>query len=76
MFGWLIVAKHGNKSVSGICGSADFLEYVGLNLDLPPDKVSEAIENIGIGFLFAPKFHPAMSNISVCKKEIRNKDYF
>jgi anthranilate phosphoribosyltransferase len=70
------VAKHGNRSVSSICGSADFLEYIGLDLNSPPEKVSEAIENIGIGFLFAPKYHPAMSNISAVRKKLGIRTIF
>jgi len=56
----LKVAKHGNRSVSSQCGSADVLEALGVNLEVPPEVVTKCIEEIGIGFLFAPKFHPAM----------------
>jgi len=56
----LKVAKHGNRSVSSKCGSADVLEALGLNLDTPVELVKKCIEETGIGFLFAPKFHPAM----------------
>lgn len=54
------VAKHGNRSNTGKCGSADVLAALGLNLYAPPQVVEEAIEEVGIGFLFAPAFHPAM----------------
>ncbi|MCD6214451.1 MAG: anthranilate phosphoribosyltransferase, partial [Candidatus Desulfofervidus sp.] len=54
------VAKHGNRSVSSQCGSADVLEALGLNLDTPVELVKRCIEEADIGFLFAPKFHPAM----------------
>jgi anthranilate phosphoribosyltransferase len=54
------VAKHGNRSVSSQSGSADVLEALGVNLSLTPDQVAQAIDEIGIGFLFAPNFHPAM----------------
>ncbi|MHA1267405.1 MAG: anthranilate phosphoribosyltransferase [Candidatus Helarchaeota archaeon] len=54
------VAKHGNRSVTSQCGSADVLEHLGFNLDLEPQAVEKCIEEIGIGFMFAPKFHPAM----------------
>lgn len=54
------VAKHGNRSVSSKCGSADVLEGLGVNLDVDPEVVEEAIGEVGIGFLFAPKYHGAM----------------
>lgn len=56
----LSVAKHGNRSVTSKCGSADILEALGLKLDLAPKEVEECINKVGIGFLFAPAFHPAM----------------
>jgi len=62
------VAKHGNRSASSLCGSADFLEYVGLDLNTPPSKIQSCIENIGIGFLFAPVFHPSMRNVALVEK--------
>ena len=52
--GGLIVAKHGNRSASSQCGSADVLEHLGVNINTKPEKVKECIDNIGIGFLFAP----------------------
>jgi len=54
------IAKHGNRSISSKCGSADLLEGFGVKIDLEPSKVEEIISRIGIGFMFAPKFHPAM----------------
>ena len=56
----LYVAKHGNRSVSSACGSADVLEALGVNLDIKPEKVEECIAKIGIGFLFAPSLHGSM----------------
>jgi anthranilate phosphoribosyltransferase len=64
------VAKHGNRSVSGPCGSADMLEYFGYDLDTEPGKVKECIEQLGIGFMFAPRFHPAMKNVANARKEL------
>ena len=56
----LKVAKHGNRSVSSQSGSADVLKALGVNLDLTAEQVSQSIDEVGIGFLYAPKFHPAM----------------
>ena len=58
------VAKHGNRSVSGFCGSADFLEFIGMDLDTSPEVLRKTIENIGFGFLYATKFHPAMRSVA------------
>src|SRR6266568_5531860 len=54
------VAKHGNRAASSECGSADLLEALGVVIDLPPDGVASCIEDVGIGFCFAQRFHPAM----------------
>ncbi|HXG06324.1 MAG TPA: anthranilate phosphoribosyltransferase [Nitrososphaera sp.] len=70
------VAKHGNRSVSGICGSADFLEYVGLDLNTPPEKVKSCIEKTGIGFLFAPLFHSSMKHVANARKIIGIRTVF
>ena len=64
------VAKHGNRSVSGVCGSADVLEYFGYDLNTEPGIVKKCIEELGIGFLFAPKFHPAMKNVANARKQL------
>jgi len=56
------VAKHGNRSVSSMCGSADVLRALGVNIDIPPERVEKCINEIGIGFLFAPLYHPAMKH--------------
>jgi len=64
------VAKHGNRAMSSHCGSADLLESLGVKIDLDPANVEICIEKVGIGFLFAPKFHPAMRFASPIRKEI------
>ncbi len=63
------VAKHGNKSASGRCGSADILEYLGVKIDITPKKVEKCVKEIDIGFLFAPLFHKAMKYAAVSRKE-------
>ncbi|HYB84443.1 MAG TPA: anthranilate phosphoribosyltransferase [archaeon] len=70
------VAKHGNRSVTSKCGSADVLEAVGVNLNAPPITVQHAIENVGIGFMFAPIFHPAMKNAVIPRREIGIRTVF
>lgn len=70
------VAKHGNRSVSGICGSADIFEYFGYDLNMAPELVSEAIEKFGIGFMFAQKFHPAMKNVAEARKILGTRTAF
>lgn len=68
--GGLKVAKHGNRAMSSNCGSADILEAVGVKIDLPVEKVKECIEKIGIGFMFAPSFHPAMKYAAIPRREL------
>jgi anthranilate phosphoribosyltransferase len=70
------VAKHGNRAASSQCGSADVLAALGLSLDLTPEQVAGAIEQVGIGFLFAPKFHPAMKYAIGPRKEIGQRTIF
>jgi len=70
------VAKHGNRSVSSKCGSADLLEALGMNLNFEPEIVEEAISAIGIGFLFAPLFHGAMKYAINARKEIGLRSIF
>jgi anthranilate phosphoribosyltransferase len=62
------VAKHGNRSISGISGSADIFEFFGYDLDSTPEKITALIEKFRIGFLFAQKFHPAMKNVAAARK--------
>lgn len=70
------VAKHGNRSVTSQCGSADVLERFGLSLDTDPDALSGIIEKVGIGFMFAPLFHPAMKHAICARKEIGIRTVF
>ena len=70
------VAKHGNRSVSGISGSADIFEYFGFNLNSDPWMVEEMIEKLGIGFMFAPTFHPAMKNVAPARKILGKRTAF
>ena len=64
------VAKHGNRAASGTCGSADVLEALGVKIDLDADGVRQCIEEVGIGFMFAPAFHPAMRHAAPVRREI------
>ena len=70
------VAKHGNRAVSGQSGSADVLEALGVNLDLTPTQVAQCIDEVGIGFLFAQKLHPAMKNVAPVRKELGIRTIF
>ncbi len=70
------VAKHGNKSISSKCGSADVLQQLGVNINLSKEKSEEALEKTGIAFLFAPLYHPAMKHAAQVRKELRIKTVF
>ena len=70
------VAKHGNRSISSRSGSADLLEALGVDISMSPDKVQKAIEEIGIGFLFAPSLHPAMKHVIGPRREIGVRTVF
>ena len=70
------IAKHGNRSFSGFCGSADFLEYIGFDLQSPSEKVCSAIENFGIGFLYAPSFHPSLRRVASARNIIGIRTVF
>jgi anthranilate phosphoribosyltransferase len=72
----LAVAKHGNRSVSSKCGSADLLQALGVNLELNPEQVARCIDEVGIGFLFAPKLHPAMKHALSPRQEIGLRTIF
>jgi anthranilate phosphoribosyltransferase len=64
------IAKHGNRSISSKCGSADVLESLGVSLDAPPERVGEAIREIGIGFLYAPALHTAMRHAMPARRRL------
>ena len=71
-----IVAKHGNRSSSGIAGSADIFEYFGYDLNAEPSRISEILEKHNICFMFAQKFHPAMKHVSAARKQIAKRTAF
>ena len=64
------VAKHGNRSVSSRCGSADVFEALGVKVNAPPETVDRALDRAGIAFLFAPTFHPSMKNAAETRREL------
>lgn len=70
------VAKHGNRAASSRCGSADVLEALGVRVDLPPQQVARCIEEVGIGFLYAPNFHPAMKYAIGPRRELGQRTLF
>lgn len=70
------VAKHGNRSVTSKCGSADVMEALGVNITLPPARVAECLKEIGIAFLFAPSMHSAMKYVQPARRELRLRTVF
>lgn len=72
----IAVAKHGNRSVSSSCGSADILEALGVDINMPAEKLSRCLDEIGIAFLFAQNLHPAMKYAMAARKEIRSRTIF
>lgn len=74
--GRLAVAKHGNRAATSKCGSADVLEALGVKLDLPPARVGASVEQVGIGFLFAPAMHPSFRYAAAPRREIGIRTIF
>ena len=72
----LKVAKHGNRAASGSCGSADVLEALGVQIELSPEAVARCINEVGVGFMFAPAFHPAMRHAGPVRREIGIRTVF
>jgi len=72
----LKVAKHGNRAMSSQCGSADVLEALGVKIDLSAEAVAQCLETVGIGFMFAPSFHPAMKYATAPRREIGIRTVF
>jgi anthranilate phosphoribosyltransferase len=70
------VAKHGNRSISSRCGSADVLEQLGARIDLPPERVARSMAEIGIGFLFAPAVHAATRHAIAARRELKTRTIF
>src|SRR5881409_1385028 len=70
------VAKHGNRAASSACGSADVLEALGVKIDLGPDGIARCVEDAHIGFMFAPRFHPAMRHAGPVRREIGIRTVF
>jgi anthranilate phosphoribosyltransferase len=70
------VAKHGNRAVTSKCGSADLLESLGVTIELRPDQVARCVEEVGIGFMYAPAFHPAMRFVGPTRREIGIRTVF
>jgi anthranilate phosphoribosyltransferase len=70
------VLKHGNRSASGLFGSADFMEAVGYNLEVGPEKAAEMVERIGFAFVFAPKYHPAFAKVAPVRRQLPFRTVF
>ena len=70
------VAKHGNRSVTSKCGSADVMEALGVKIDLPPARIAACLEEVGIAFLFAPAMHSAMKYVQTARRDLRLRTVF
>jgi anthranilate phosphoribosyltransferase len=70
------VAKHGNRSLTSKCGSADVMEALGVNISLPPDRLAACLQEVGMAFLFAPAMHSAMKHVQAARRELRLRTVF
>ncbi len=70
------IAKHGNRAASSLCGSADVLEALGVRIELTPQQVEACVEDVGVGFMYAPAFHPAMRFVGPTRKQIGLRTIF
>jgi anthranilate phosphoribosyltransferase len=70
------VAKHGNRSISSRCGSADVVEALGINIQLSPERSAQCLRDVGICFLYAPNLHPAMKQVQTVRRELRMRTMF
>jgi anthranilate phosphoribosyltransferase len=70
------VAKHGNRSISSKCGSADVIEALGVNIQLSPERAAQCLREVGICFLYAPNLHPAMKQVQMVRRELRLRTMF
>jgi anthranilate phosphoribosyltransferase len=70
------VAKHGNRSVSSLCGSADVMEMLGVNIGMPPSRLAECLRQVGIAFLYAPAMHAAMKAVQAARQQLRMRTIF
>ncbi len=70
------VAKHGNRSISSKCGSADVVEALGVNIQLSPERAAQCLHDVGICFLYAPNLHPAMKQVQAVRRELRMRTMF
>ena len=70
------VAKHGNRSASSLCGSADVMEKLGIDIQMPTERLRKAVSEIGIGFLFAPRFHSSMKHVMPARSQLKIRTVF
>jgi len=70
------VAKHGNRSITSKSGSADVLKALGININMTPERATEALDQVGLTFLFAPDYHPAMKHVAPVRRELGMKTIF